>query len=252
MTGVGTDSAGAREAGPAFRELSTMLHAPDEPMSAVLRRVAELARDVVPELDDVSVTLLDGRRPRSVVFTGRLAVDLDERQYERGFGPCLDAATSGSTIAVDTSDPSGPYPDFATIAASRGVRHSLSVGLPVSQRVIGALNMYSCAAQPASAGSVALAQAFARYAGVAVANAGLYRAAVEETAQMKAAMRTRAVIEQAKGVVMATRHCTAEAAFDLLVRASQHQNRKLHDVAADLVERTSQPAERATRGGTAR
>ena len=239
MAGSEREGAGGRDAAPAFHELSLLLHAPEEPMGRVLQRVAELALQVISELDDVSITLLEGREARSVVFTGPLAIDLDERQYQRGFGPCLDAAISGTTIAVDTADRSGSYPDFAGIAASRGVRHILSVGLPVPQRVVGALNMYSRATRPASEESVALAEAFASYAGVAVANAGLYHAAVEETSHMKAALRTRAVIEQAKGILMVTRHCTAEQAFDLLVRASQHQNRKLYDVAGDVVGRAS-------------
>lgn len=142
-----------------------MLLAPDEPMGAILRRVVELAQQVIPELDDVSVTLLEGKEARSVVVTGPLAVDLDERQYERGFGPCLDAAISGTTIALDTSDLSGPYPDFAAVAAGREVRHSLSIGLPVPQRVVGALDMCSRAARPTSAESVAVAEAIASYAG---------------------------------------------------------------------------------------
>jgi len=56
--------------------------------------------------------------------------------------------------------------------------------------------------------------------------------------QLREAMRSRAVIEQAKGIVMGERRCTAEEAFDVLVKLSQDSNRKLRDVARGLVEET--------------
>lgn len=71
---------------------------------------------------------------------------------------------------------------------------------------------------------------------------------VEELIGLRQAMRTRAVIEQAKGIVMATRACCADDAFDVLVAQSQHENRKLHEVAADLVasqHRREAPATRS-------
>jgi AmiR/NasT family two-component response regulator len=52
-------------------------------------------------------------------------------------------------------------------------------------------------------------------------------------------MSSRATIEQAKGVVMARHRCSPDEAFHLLVQESQHKNRKLRDVAADLVAAVS-------------
>lgn len=231
-----------RTPGPAsgaFAQLARMLHNSNETsLHPVLQQVAELAQELIPELETVSVTLLGQGKPHTVVFTSPLAAFLDERQYERGFGPCTDAALSGGTVAVDTTDPGSAYPEFARVAAGQGIRHSLSVGLPIPQRTIGALNMYSAADHPVSADSVVLAEAFAGYAAVALANATLYHSAVDEAHHMHAALRHRSTIEQAKGILMATRHCSPEEAFGLLTRASQHQNRKLHEVAAELVART--------------
>ncbi|GAA1429586.1 GAF and ANTAR domain-containing protein [Microlunatus lacustris] len=231
-----------------FAELGRIVHATDgSSLSPVLQRVADLAQQLIPELAEVSVTLVEHGRARTVVFTGRLAVVLDERQYASGFGPCLDAAASGSTIAVDTAVSDNPYPDFSQAAAAQGITRVLAVGLPIAQRTLGALNMFSDAEHPFSPDSVALAETFASYAGIAVANATLYHAAVDEAQHMHAALRSRAVIEQAKGVLMTTRHCTADEAFALLTRASQHQNRKLHDIATELVARTTRPPEEGRR-----
>lgn len=55
--------------------------------------------------------------------------------------------------------------------------------------------------------------------------------------QLEHALRSRSVIDQAIGVLMAQEKCTAEAAFDLLRRHSQNSNRKLRDVAADVITR---------------
>ena len=222
-----------------FAELGKLLHPTDDfSLHRVLQRIAELAVDVLPELSDVSVTLLERGRAKTVVFTASLAAFLDERQYEKGFGPCMDAAVSGDTILVDTADPASAYPDFSRIAADHGVTHVLAVGLPVPQRTVGALNLYSTAQGPIPADSVALVQAFAGYAAVAIANAALYHSAAEEARHMHEALKTRAVIEQAKGILMCTRHWTADQAFLMLTQASQRQNRKLHDVAARVVEQS--------------
>ncbi len=217
----------------AFAELGQIVHG-DVPLDTILQRIAEQARQLIPELTEVSVTLIDNGRPRTVVFTGTLASYLDERQYEAGFGPCTDAAISGNTIIVDTADSTSPYAGFGTIAARHGIRHVVSVGLPIPQRTVGALNMYSDTEGPISADSVGLAEAFAIYAGVAVANAALYQATASQAEDMLSAMRSRAVIEQAKGIIIAQRHCSPEEAFAVLARTSQTENVKLRDLAVQL------------------
>jgi ANTAR domain len=77
------------------------------------------------------------------------------------------------------------------------------VGLPIPQRVVGAINLYSSAANPPDQKSMAWVQGFAVYAGVALTNAALYASTAELADQMRAAMKSRAVIEQAKGILMA-------------------------------------------------
>jgi AmiR/NasT family two-component response regulator len=74
-------------------------------------------------------------------------------------------------------------------------------------------------------------------ASIVLANASAYWAALELSEQLNDAMRSRAVIEQAKGVIMATAGCNADAAFDLLREQSQSENRKLRDIAQDIVIR---------------
>ena len=224
-----------RDPQSAFAELSKIMLG-DQPLTATLQRVAELAQQTIPEVDEASVTLMDGTKPRTVVFTGSLAVQLDERQYELGFGPCTDAAISGHTIVVDHDDPISPYPDFSAISRKAGVRHTVSVALPVPQRIIGALNLYGCTPEPIDQSAVDLAEAFASYAAVAVANAALYSTTADLARNMQLAVQSRTVIDQAKGILMAHGHYSADSAFETLVRTSQQQNRKLRDVAQSVVD----------------
>src|SRR5215212_9551513 len=150
----------------AFAELALMV-VDDNPPEPTLRRVAELAKQTLDGVEEVSLTVVEDGRARSVVFTGALAIDLDERQYELGFGPCLDAAKTGETIIVDTGSTDPPYREFARTAARAGVRHVISVGLPIAQRSIGGLNIYRTAEGAFPPGFLDHAEAFAGYAAIA-------------------------------------------------------------------------------------
>jgi GAF domain-containing protein len=179
-----------------------------------------------------------GDHANTAAFSGSLAHQLDERQYEQGYGPCLDAAHAGEVVVIDDMATETRWPRFAPLAMKAGVRSSLSVGLPVQQHVIGALNVYSTAAFAFDNDAEELARTFAGYAAVALANASLFTSTADLAAQMQKAMESRAGIEQAKGIIMAQLHCDADTAFDVLTKRSQHANRKLRDVAADIIAAT--------------
>jgi GAF domain-containing protein len=132
------------------------------------------------------------------------------------------------------------WPAFARQALAAGVHSSLSVALPLQEAVVGALNIY--ATQPAAFDhdAIEMARTFAGYGAVAIANARLYQNTATLAEDMRRAMETRAVIEQAKGILVAQQHCTPEQAFELLTRLSQSTHRKLRDCAADLVTSTAE------------
>jgi GAF domain-containing protein len=219
----------------AFAELSKIMLGA-EPLAASIKRIAELAKRTIPGAAEVSVTLMDGGKVSTVSFTGPLAAQLDERQYESGFGPCMDAAISGDTVTIDDTAHSETYPDFGRLAARHGITHTMSIGLPVPHRTVGALNIYGDENSAFDQTTAELAAGFASYAAVAVANAGLYASTAALAGHLQKALESRAVIDQAKGVVMAENHCSAQAAFDELVRRSNLSNRRLKDVAQDIVD----------------
>jgi GAF domain-containing protein len=208
-------------------------------IDGVMHRVADLAEHTVPGATEVSVTLLRSEGAHTAAFTGELAVALDEWQYEHGHGPCLAAAESTATLSVTDMTHESRWPDWADRSVQAGVHSSLSIGMPIYESVKGALNIYASKPQAFDDEAIVLGQTFADYAAVALANAHLYDAQTTLAQHMRAAMDARAVIEQAKGIIMGERRCTADEAFAILARNSQNTNVKVRDVAAALVARAA-------------
>lgn len=128
------------------------------------------------------------------------------------------------------------WPEWASRAHEAGAASSLSIGLPIQEATVGALNIYGAAAEVFN-DQVELAQTLAGYAAIALANVHLYESTATLAQQMQEAMQSRAVIEQAKGIIMGQRRCSAEEAFAILAQVSQDSNRKLREVAESLVDR---------------
>jgi GAF domain-containing protein len=204
-------------------------------MKATLDRAAALIAGAFDEADDVSVTLADGR-PLTIASSGELALRADEGQYDVDTGPCLHAMRSGEVVVVDDLTTEKRWPQFQPHGVAAGVRSSLSLPLRSADEIVGSLNIYSRTPGSFDADSQSLAEEIASYTGVVLMNAELYFAASARADQMREAMESRAVIEQAKGILMAQQGCDADTAFFLLVRRSQTSHQKLRVVAAALVE----------------
>lgn len=220
--------------GPTELQLSRLL-SQGSPLSVTVGRLAHLARTVVAGVDEASVTVVEDGRPMTVASTGEVADRLDRRQHSTGSGPCLDAAQTGLTVHVPDMAAEGRYAGYAEAAARAGVARSLSVGLPVPGRSQGCLNLYARSTMAFDPSSVAVAEAFATHAALTVGNAALYAWASEQAQHMREAMASRAAIEQAKGMVMAARGCTADEAFEELRRLGSLSRRKVRVVAEEVV-----------------
>ncbi|NEK56265.1 GAF and ANTAR domain-containing protein [Geodermatophilus sabuli] len=231
---VVSDGGLARDAQAAFAELSRVLLA-RRPLTAILGQVARLARDTLPMTGEASVTVVQAGGLATVGGTGPLAATLDQRQHDAGLGPCLDAALAGDTVRIDDTAAETRYRDFASVAVGHGVRGVLSVGLVAGPRSVGSLNLYRTGGGPFDAAATGLARAFAGYAAGAVVTAAAYARSAETSRHLRLAMQSRAVIEQAKGILVARSQCSPEEAFDRLAAESQRTNRKLREIAADLV-----------------
>ena len=224
----------------AFAELARITLS-EQSLDTVMQTISDLAKRTVPGASEVSVTIVEHAQAKTVAFTGQLAKDLDERQYERGYGPCLACVEGGEPVLVNDLVGDHRWRRWAVDATERGAGSSLSIPVPVQREVIAALNIYSREQNAFDPDSMELATTFASYAGVALANMHLYQAQGKMAEQLQSAMQSRAVIEQAKGILMGQRRCTPQEAFDILVALSQGSNRKLRDVAQALVDQAGTP-----------
>ena len=206
-------------------------------MDSLLQTVADLTKTVMPGNPEASVLLLVKDHPTTVVSTGALATDLDERQYERGHGPCLHAARTGELTEIPDTRTEDRWPDYTPRAVEHGNLSSLSIPLAIDpdEQVTGALNVYARRPDAFDEASRSVASRFAPYAAVAAGNLHAYRSARELADNLQAALESRAVIDQAKGILMERHKLTPDQAFQLLARASMATNRKVRDVADRLV-----------------
>jgi GAF domain-containing protein len=204
-------------------------------LGETLDRVAVLAVDSVPGADLAGLTLLRDGKPVTAVFTDPTSPEIDQAQYDSGSGPCLDAFRDGLVYRIHSTADDERWPEFSRTAHAAGIESTLSLPLMVEDESVGALNLYS--RNPASFDDQdeRVGIAFATQAAVALANAQAYWGAKEVADQLHEAMKSRAVIEQAKGILMAAQGCDPDQAFDLLVKASQRSNRKLRDIAQEIV-----------------
>jgi GAF domain-containing protein len=215
----------------------------DRPLGDVLQEITDIARDGVPGAEATSVTLVRGDRAYTAAHSGEMALAADELQYERGWGPCMDAGRTGLTMVVDDMAAEERWPDYTVAVVDTGVRSSMSVPLPYQGATIGALNVYSSTPGSFGADAVSAGEEVADWLAVAVRNAEAHDEAVRLAADMRRAMESRAVIDMAKGIIIARQHCSPEEAFTILSRGSQNYNRKLRDLAEALVASESGQAQ---------
>jgi transcriptional regulator with GAF, ATPase, and Fis domain len=204
-------------------------------MRSLLEEIAVMATNSLPGKVESSVTLLTGDDAVTAVYTGAMSLELDERQYGLGSGPCLHAATHGEPVEiVDTrSDPR--WPEFVKTAVQHGCGSSLSLPLPLHEGVSGALNIYARRPAAFDEPSRGFARRFASYGAVVAGNMLVYESALDRAKNLEAALASRAVIDQAKGILMERFKLTPDQAFRALARISMESNTKVRDVAERFV-----------------
>jgi len=225
----------------------------DESMDALLQTVADLAKTVIPGNPEASVTVLVKGEPSTVASTGQLAVDLDETQYERGHGPCLHAARTGELTEIPDTRTDTRWRDYMRRAREHGNLSSMSVPLAIDEdeQVSGALNLYAREADAFDEDDRDVARAFSCYAAVASGNMYGYRSARDAAGNLQTALQSRAIIDQAKGVLMERYRLTPDQAFHMLAQASMNANKKVRDLADQLIT-TGELLVVAPRGRTGR
>ena len=210
-----------------------------------LNRIAEIALDAFPSADVVGMTMLgEDEQPTTAIYTDKDSPEIDEAQYREGKGPCLDAWRHKQVIRVDRiEDWADRYPTFADACQEHGIRSTLSLPMISGDVAIGAMNLYAPVEAGFNTDDEVLGEDLAAAAGSVLGNVSAYWTAFELSQQLNEAMESRAVIEQAKGILMASNpQLSPDDAFAMLRKASQRENAKLRVIAQRIVERRTNPS----------
>lgn len=205
-----------------------------EDLQSVSQRVVNLVKRVMPPGAEASLTVLRDEGASTVACTGELARQLDEAQYGQGYGPCLEAAAGLEVLEIVDAATETRWPDCLPVFLARGARSAIAVPVPAAG-LTASLTVYAPTAGAFTATDRRVLAAFAGHAVVALSNLDALQDARELAGNVRAAMESRSVIEQAKGILMERYKLTADQAFRLLADASMRTDRRLRAVADDLV-----------------
>jgi len=213
----------------------------EEDFALLLHRVCAQVKAAVPGVDDASITLLREHCPATVACTSDVVAELDHDQYASGDGPCIRAASTGQLVRISITEAARRWPEFAHDAESAGYGSFLSAPLVVEDGYGGAVNCYSASGHGFAELDERLLDLYSGIATAVLRIHSRYIRARDTADTLAHALTSRAVIDQAKGILMALHRIDADEAFRLLAAQSQRQNIKLRDVAARFVSLASTP-----------
>jgi len=213
----------------------------DATMGETLTRVSELTTIAVPQCELVGITMMVDGRVGTFVFTHPEVPEIDRAQYDTGRGPCIDAYNTGDVYVIESTKTEQRWPEFCEVAREHQVLSTLSMPMIATGGAIGAMNLYARTEAAFGADEVQTAHQFAMQAAFVLANAQAYWDSRTLSENLEAAMESRSVIEQAKGVIMNAQSKNADEAFRVLVAQSQHENIKLREIAKRIVAEASRP-----------
>jgi GAF domain-containing protein len=207
----------------------------------LLNDVAEFAVQAIPGVDGAGVTLIAtdscGPRMEAWAATPQFVRDIDALQYDvLNEGPCVTCIRSRRPTVSGSIGGDDRWPRFGGHVARMGVHSVLALPLTIADAVIGAINAYAYRRDAFAEHAVQLGAQFAGAAAVSVYNAQLLASAQERTDRLQRALTSRAVIDQAIGIVRSRSGGSAEEAFERLAKMSQSENVKLNLIAERLVE----------------
>lgn len=203
---------------------------------ATTQAVLQCAVETIPGAEMASLTVRARAHTfRTLGWTDRLAEVVDEAQYSLGEGPCIESAEGVEWFRSGELADDKRWLRWAPMAVANGLHSMLAVRLDSQGEPFGALNIYST--QPgafADRDDIDTAVVFAVHAANALKTARLVTG-------LETALGSRHDIGMAQGILVERYGLTVEQSFAVLQRLSQHLNRKLRDLAADIVRTREVP-----------
>ena len=227
-----------RDVHSSFSEVAAALFAADS-VQDTLQRIVDLAERAIDGCEAAGILFVDGVSVATAGASSALVKVVDQLQIDTGEGPCLNASSLRSTFYADDLIDDPRWPTFGPAAVAVGVRSVLAYSISTDRP--SALNMYARLPKAFGATDRAQGQLFATLARLAIDSAEERASGRSKAVNLTEALRTRELIGQAQGILMERERISADQAFDVLRRASQHMNVKLREVAETLVETGESP-----------
>jgi putative methionine-R-sulfoxide reductase with GAF domain len=221
----------AHQLADAVRELNDQADPPH-----TLERMIEITPEFFDSCDYVGISLVERDKIRTPAASNEKLRELDELQYELGEGPCRESIRSHATVIVEDLANDPRWPEWGrAMSELLGIRSSLSFRLFTrADDTWGALNVYSRTPHSFTEQDVLHGQVIAAMSAVVLA-----RSINDE--HLAHALETRTVIGQATGMVMERYGLDEQTAFNVLRRLSSQDNRKLRDLAQQVVSDRALP-----------
>jgi GAF domain-containing protein len=205
-------------------------------LEAMLTQVATYAVQAIPGADGAGLTLLERDRADTIVATAPFVTEVDDIQYAMDQGPCISAAREGHTVLSGSLGADSRWPRFGGRVARLGVHSVVSLPLITPDGVVGAMNVYAHDKNAFDDRAAELGQIFAAPAGIAVHNAHVLAQTQRLADQLQSALELRGAIDRAVGILMSRSGSTEHEALERLRTLSQHEHRKLGEVARQIVD----------------
>jgi len=197
--------------------------------------VSEAAGDAI----ECAVTLKVKRRPATAAGSSARAIELDHIEQELGDGPCIRALREMAPVIIDDVDRDPRWQALNRRLAEHNVRSTLGVPLEITGDASAALNFFATKPGVFTADVYDKAVGFAAAAHNTLNLSVRINNAQSRADDLEAAMQSRTAINLACGVIMAQNRCSQEEAMEILTKVSSNRNRKLRDVAGELIEQLS-------------
>jgi len=222
------------------RDAAELFASTDGSPLAALHRLTELVARRVPGCSGATATLWE---PDEVVAMAASHPDLAvlaEQQFAAGDGPVIAALRSGEpSVTADTLHEER-WPEFGAAALAAGVRCSTTI-VHGYDAVTLTVSLYGVRPNALDPGELPVASLLAAFGAATMAGAAEYVSAQRTAAQLQEAIESRAVVDQAKGILMQLLGCDGDHAFERLRRISQTQHVKLTEVARQVIETRTEP-----------
>jgi PAS domain S-box-containing protein len=215
--------------------------------SGFLTAMADICQDVIGPAASVSINIGPPVAPENLASDAKLAQRMDALQMQADEGPCQEAWERAELVLTNNLDTDARWPKLADLAATEHVVSVLAIPVPVgSAEPLGVINAYATEPDAFTDLDAHTGDLLSSAVAAVIHQVDEHQRLTKLADQLEEALTSRAVIDQAKGILMGRYHCDSDQAFQRLVRVSRNQNIKLRDLARILVDQNQRSTPKAT------